>query len=284
MFYFEYQITADNGPTDFSADGLPAGLIVDSYTGVISGTPSTPGNYNVTLYASNTQGLATANLSLTIVSTNANLSGLSMSNGAISPAFSSTITSYTSAVSYLVSSLTLTPITQDDSAVVSVNGNVVGPGGTSNAIPLQVGLNTITILVTAQDNITTKSYTLSVSRAAGSTFASWSSNAPLTSSLLAKYAIGGATTKTSSSELPRLSVSGQTISLSAIVRADDPTLSVTGLVSTDLTSWTGSGVSVAVSPDTTGVPDGCQRLIFSATAPSSAKNYFLRLRANVASP
>jgi len=51
-----YQIVASNGPTSYSAVGLPLGLSLDSVSGIISGTPSVPGAYVVQLSASNANG------------------------------------------------------------------------------------------------------------------------------------------------------------------------------------------------------------------------------------
>lgn len=50
---------------------------------------------------------------------------------------------------------------------LSVNG-VTTASGTPSAVGLSVGVNTIPILVTAQDETTTKTYTLTITRAAGS--------------------------------------------------------------------------------------------------------------------
>lgn len=47
---FSYQVAA-SAPGPFSADGLPAGLVIDGASGLISGTPATPGTYAVTLAA-----------------------------------------------------------------------------------------------------------------------------------------------------------------------------------------------------------------------------------------
>ena len=63
---FTYQITATNAPTGFDADPLPAGLTVDTGTGIISGTPTAEGLVNVPLSASNGGGAGIANLSLDI--------------------------------------------------------------------------------------------------------------------------------------------------------------------------------------------------------------------------
>jgi hypothetical protein len=62
---FNYQITATNSPTSFNATGLPAGLTVDTGTGLITGTPSVVGMSSVTLSATNAGGTGTAVLALT---------------------------------------------------------------------------------------------------------------------------------------------------------------------------------------------------------------------------
>ncbi|MGI8570263.1 MAG: Ig domain-containing protein [Methylocella sp.] len=41
---FTYTITATNNPASFNASGLPAGFSANTATGVISGTPTAPGN------------------------------------------------------------------------------------------------------------------------------------------------------------------------------------------------------------------------------------------------
>src|SRR5882724_6488242 len=66
---FSYTITATNNPTSFTASPLPAGLSVNTSTGVISGTPTTAGTTNVTITASNGAGpcnTASATLVVTI--------------------------------------------------------------------------------------------------------------------------------------------------------------------------------------------------------------------------
>jgi hypothetical protein len=61
-----YTITATFCPTVFGASDLPPGLSVNTATGVISGTPTTPGNYNTTVTASRTYGTATLTGSATV--------------------------------------------------------------------------------------------------------------------------------------------------------------------------------------------------------------------------
>jgi hypothetical protein len=63
---FSYQITATNTPASYGAAGLPAGLTVNSGTGLISGTPTAAGTSPVTLSATNSKGTGTAPLTLSI--------------------------------------------------------------------------------------------------------------------------------------------------------------------------------------------------------------------------
>jgi gliding motility-associated-like protein len=146
-------------------NNLPPGLIFNNSTGIISGTPtavSPATNYTVTAYNGNGGSSATVNIT---ISANPNLSALQLSSGTLSPAFASGSTSYTASVANTITSITVTPTTSDATATVKVNGTAVTSATASAAIPLKVGLNTITILVTAQDGVTTKTYTLSVTRA-----------------------------------------------------------------------------------------------------------------------
>ncbi len=63
---FSYQITASGSPTSFGATGLPAGLTVNTSTGLISGTPTANGPSTITLSATNSGGTGTASLTLTV--------------------------------------------------------------------------------------------------------------------------------------------------------------------------------------------------------------------------
>jgi len=64
---FGYQITATNSPTSYGAMGLPAGLSVDTATGLISGATSLVGNYNIDITAANAGGAGSATLALTVL-------------------------------------------------------------------------------------------------------------------------------------------------------------------------------------------------------------------------
>jgi hypothetical protein len=95
-------------------------------------------------------------------STNAALSALALSAGALTPAFASATTSYTTTVPNATASVTITPTTEDVNATAVVSG-AAGPCP-SNACPLTVGANTLTVTVTAQDTTTTRAYVIVATR------------------------------------------------------------------------------------------------------------------------
>ncbi len=112
---FSYQITATNTPTSYGASGLPAGLTLNSTTGLISGTPTAAGTSTVALSATNSGGTGTANLSLSIAApapvlssfacTIASITGagtdactITLSSAALSGGFTASLSSNNSAV------------------------------------------------------------------------------------------------------------------------------------------------------------------------------------------
>ena len=95
-------------------------------------------------------------------STDATLSALTLS-GVDFGTFDSTTTSYTAQVANSVSQTTVTPSVNDSGA-----SYVIELGGVTDAdglIPLSVGSNVITVEVTAEDDTTTRTYTVTITRA-----------------------------------------------------------------------------------------------------------------------
>ena len=164
---FNYQITASNSPTSYGASNLPAGLSVDTASGIISGTPSASGIASVTLTATNTGGTGVGSLTLTIapaaISGNASLTNLVLSSGSLSPVFVGGTTSYTATVSGLLE-IQVTSTVSSTGATVKVNGTSVASGVASGKIKLQVGSNVIAVVVTAQDGTTMQTYTVTVTQ------------------------------------------------------------------------------------------------------------------------
>jgi T5SS/PEP-CTERM-associated repeat protein len=111
------------------------------------------------------------------------------------------------------------------------------------------------------------------------TFASWSDNAAVTSDLLSRYAFGAAD-KNSAPETMTTSITSAKLSLTAVVRIDDSSLTVVGETGVDLVGWSSDRVSMVPSSNQTNVPSGCQRRVFSVEITSSTPRQFLRLRAN----
>jgi hypothetical protein len=103
-----------------------------------------------------------------VASSDAMLSALTVSAGALTPAFDSGVTSYDVTVAAADTSIMVTPTTSGAGATVTVGGNAVAPGTASPAIALTTGDNTIPVVVTAEDG-TMNTYTLSVYRLSNDT-------------------------------------------------------------------------------------------------------------------
>jgi hypothetical protein len=102
---FSYQITATNTPTSYSATGLPAGLSVNTATGLISGTPTAAGTSTVTLGATNSGGTGNATLTLTITAAAPIITSATSAGGTAGVAFSYQITATNTPTSYSATGL-----------------------------------------------------------------------------------------------------------------------------------------------------------------------------------
>ncbi len=100
---------------------------------------------------------------------NADLAGLIISAGGLSPSFDPAITSYTTTVSTDTASFTVSPFAVETAATlqVRINGGSyfsVANGGTTAPMALNPGDNPINVLVTSANTTSTKTYTLTVTR------------------------------------------------------------------------------------------------------------------------
>jgi hypothetical protein len=114
----------------------------------------------------------------------------------------------------------------------------------------------------------------------GSGFTTWLNGAPTNSANVLKYAIGGATSPTNNDSIPSITtLSTNALSITAVVRTNDPSLKVFGQSIVDLAAgtWSSNGVSTNIPVDQTGVPSGNQRQIFSTPLGIDGKK-FLRLQ------
>ncbi|MGA0848654.1 MAG: DNA/RNA non-specific endonuclease, partial [Chthoniobacterales bacterium] len=104
---FTYQIQASENPTSYAASGLPEGLSVNTSTGVISGTPTTPGTYTVGLTATNAGGDGTASLTINVQANPGapSITSNLLATGQINTAFTYQITASNSPTSYTAANL-----------------------------------------------------------------------------------------------------------------------------------------------------------------------------------
>ncbi|WP_311230734.1 MULTISPECIES: IPTL-CTERM sorting domain-containing protein [unclassified Acidovorax] len=191
-------------------------------SGTASGAiPMNPGSNTVTVVVTAQNG-ATKSYTLNIIralpSNDADLSTLSLSSGTLSPAFAAGTTSYTASVGNATTSLTVTPTVADPTASVTVNGVATTSGNASGAIALAVGANIVTTIVTAQDGSTTKTYTVTVTRA-GSGDANLSA-LTLSSGTLSPAFASGTTSYTAS-------IAAATASITVTPTANQPNATVT---------------------------------------------------------
>ena len=108
----------------------------------------------------------------------ASLSSLSVSQGTLNPTFTSSTTLYADSVANGVTNMTVTPTaTQGTSSTITVNSSTVSSGSASAPLSLNVGANTITIVVTAPDGVTTSIYTITATRAVATYTLSYSAGA-----------------------------------------------------------------------------------------------------------
>lgn len=173
--------TAAESHATLSVNGTPTASGAASAAITLS-----PGPNTITVDSVAQDGTTTQSYTLVITqaaagSNNALLSGLALSGSAtLAPSLSASTSAYTASVPFATSSLTITPTASDANATISVNGATVATATASNAIDLSVGVNTITVVVTAQNLVSTRTYTIDITRAAGSSNAS-----------LANLALGG---------------------------------------------------------------------------------------------
>ena len=106
-----------------------------------------------------------------VKSSDATLASLGLWPGVLDQVFQPVQLIYTTTVGFLSSTMTVTPVTSDAAATVSVNGSAVSSGTATVPIPLAIGQNLISVDVTAEDGVSTTSYALTVTRQTASEFA-----------------------------------------------------------------------------------------------------------------
>ena len=168
---YSQTVTASGGATPYSyavtAGALPGGLALNTTSGVVSGTPTSTGTFNFTISATDANAFTGSRAYAVNVapSANADLSALLTNSGVLTPGFTAGTTTYSVAVMNVVSTMAITPTAATAGSTVTVNGVTVASGNASGPVALNVGANTITVVVTAPNGTTTKTYTLTATRA-----------------------------------------------------------------------------------------------------------------------
>ena len=181
-------------------------------------------------------------IALAAVPNTSNLSNLTLNSGTLNPSFDPATNAYTASVLYATSSITVTPTCASNMASVSVNGTSVTTGSASNGIPLALGSNTITSVVTAPDGVTTKAYTLTVTRLPKSTVSSLSGLALSTGTLSPAFSTG--TTSYTAS------VPSTTNSITVTPTVTDPTATIQVNGATVASGVASGSIALAVGSNT----------------------------------
>lgn len=101
-------------------------------------------------------------------SSNADLAGIGLSEGALDPVFESATGTYNVYLPNSVSAISFTPTLANANATMKVNAADATSGAAINLSNLSVGFHNYYIVVTAEDGVVTKTYTLSITRALSS--------------------------------------------------------------------------------------------------------------------
>ena len=116
---------------------------------------------NFTIVVTAPDGITTSTYTVLVLpyTLDATLKSLALSTGTLNPSFASTTTDYAVTVPYHTTSSTLTPTANDARTTITQNG-----GATATPVSLNVGANTINLLVTAMGSFNTKTYRVTVTR------------------------------------------------------------------------------------------------------------------------
>ena len=165
------------------------GVATVNSSGVVTGVSAGTATITVTTQDGNKSATCTVTVSPSVP--DANLSALSVNPGTLSPAFNANTTAYNVNVANSVTSITVSATPANASSTVAGTGNR----------SLNVGSNTIDVVVTAQNGTTKKTYTITVERAPAVTGDPFEPNNTVTlaSSLTASFTNNTASVKTTGS-------------------------------------------------------------------------------------
>ncbi|WEK07703.1 MAG: putative Ig domain-containing protein [Candidatus Pseudomonas colombiensis] len=266
---YSQTISATGGTAPYSyaitSGSLPAGLSLNTSTGVISGTPTNPGAYNFTVTATDDNSVTSSrSYSGTVAAATIIVSPTTLSNLTVGTAFSNTLSASggTAPYTFTITSGTLP------------TGATLGTGGILSGTPTSAGTYNFTVTATDASNTTgSRAYSVTVSSnppvagAVSTTVAANSSANPITLNLS-----GGAATSVAVSSAPShgsATASGTSITYTPTAGysgADSFTYTATnasGTSSPATVSLTVSAPTLSVAPATLGA--GTSGSAYSAT-------------------
>jgi len=176
-----YTISATGVPTSYSATGLPPGLTINTSTGVISGTPTTPGTYVVTITATNSAGTSTTTVTFTIASS------------AIAPVITSpTAASGTLGMPFVTYIIAATGMPTSYSATGLPPGLTLNVGtGAINGTPTTYGNFAVTINATNSAGTSTTILNIAISSSRIMEFSARAMSGPGADSLIVGFDVNG---------------------------------------------------------------------------------------------
>jgi hypothetical protein len=274
--FITYTIAATSLPTSYTATGLPAGLTLDALTGRITGTPTTPGVYNVVITAINNAG--SGSLTLTITVAPATVAPIITSPTTAPGTVGTPFVTYLIAATGLPTSYTATGLP----AGLSVNTLT----GAINGTPTVAGTSFVTLTATNSAGVNTAPLTITIAPAAVAPIITSATNAPGTvGTPFATYLIGatGLPTSYTATGLP----AGLTVNTLTGAINGTPTVSGTFVVTITATNALGTStatLTIVIVPSSRIVNfsaraisgPGSQTLIMGFVVSGNNKNLLLR--------
>jgi len=173
--------TQDTGASELSAtpflSDANASVTVDG-SAISSGSASPQialalGSNTITVVVTAEDGTTTQTYTVDVTRSNndASLSALSLSAGDLDQIFQSSLEAYSGTTGFLNSSSTVTATTTEPNASLTINGVAAISGMPSDSIGLAEGSNSILVVVTAEDGVSTQTYSIDIIRQAVTNFA-----------------------------------------------------------------------------------------------------------------
>jgi autotransporter-associated beta strand protein len=191
----------------------------------------------------------------------------------------------------VVSNVSLSATIANNSVAVAF-ASAPSAGTTYTVLPGPLAANSlvspsVTGLGSGQTATLTNDPNLVVKVSAANGYSTWLNGQPTNSANQLAYAIGGATSPTATNGVPSVTtVTSNTLSITAIVRTNDPNLAVYGQSILDLAvgTWTTNDVTNSVSFDQTGATPGTtQKQTFTTPYATNNAKKFLRLQTTLSS-